>query len=86
MRGGVLLGAGINAWVAANAKDVFLWGPTLGLGGRIPLTSNDALTIGATSHFVMYVEKMYSKGVPKGRFSENYHVGAGIRIGYEHKF
>ena len=88
IRGGIVIGTAFNAWIAANAKEVFFIGENLGLGGRIPLTDNDMLTIGVNTNIHLSFEKIYNednvanKGISVG-FPR---WGAGLNIGYEHRF
>ena len=88
IRGGIVIGTAFNAWIAANAKDVFLIGENLGLGGRIPLTDNDIITIGINTSIHLGFEKLYNEDnvAKKGLNVGLPRLGAGLNIGYEHRF
>jgi len=87
-RGGLSFGIGLTAWTAANAKECFNIGETvLELGGRIPLTTNDILTIGVNSNISVGFEKVYHDGVAYPGLSPSPpRFGACLRLGYEHCF
>ena len=94
-RGGLSFGIGLKAWTAANAKEcINIGGTMLELGGRIPLTTNDILTIGVNSNISVGFNKVYFNDV-KVYFNSVAHrrlspapplFGACIRLGYEHRF
>ena len=87
-RGGLSFGIGLEAWTAANAKECFNIGETvLELGGRIPLTANDILTIGVNSNISVGFEKVYHDGVAyRGLDTAPPRFGACLKLGYEHRF
>ena len=87
-RGGLSFGIGIEAWTAANAKECINIGETvLELGGRIPLTTNDILTIGVNSNISVGFDKVYHDGVAYPGLSPSPpRFGACIKLGYEHRF
>lgn len=93
VRGGAVLGFGINVWTAANAKEVFYVGGTLGIGGRIPLTPADRLTIGLHSALVESFDYVYNGGKGNHDTSVPHHLCESfpryrvlLSIGYEHRF
>lgn len=89
IRGGIVIGTAFNAWFAANAKEVFFIGENLGLGGRIPLTDNDMLTIGINTSIHLSFGKVYGKDNVANKgidVSPNSRLSAGLNIGYEHRF
>lgn len=87
-RGGLSFGIGLNAWTAANAKECFNIGETvLELGGRIPLTTSDILTIGVNTNVSVGLDKVYHDGVAYPGLSPSPpRFGACIKLGYEHRF
>jgi len=87
-RGGLSFGIGLKAWTAANAKECVNIGETmLELGGRIPLTPNDILTIGASTNMSVGFDKVYHDGVANPGLSPSPpRFGACLRLGYEHRF
>lgn len=87
-RGGLSFGIGLKAWTAANAKECINIGETmLELGGRIPLTPNDNLTIGVNTNMSVGFEKAYHDGVAyPGLDTAPPRFGACLRLGYEHRF
>ncbi len=87
-RGGLSFGIGLNAWTAANAKECFNIGETvLELGGRIPLTTSDILSIGVNTNISVGFDKVYHDGVAHPGFSTDPpRFGAVLKLGYEHRF
>lgn len=87
-RGGLSFGIGLDAWVAANAKEcINIGGTVLELGGRIPLTTNDILTIGANTNVSVGFNKVYHDGVASPRLNTDPpRFGACLKLGYEHRF
>jgi hypothetical protein len=87
-RGGLSFGIGLNAWTAANAKECFNIGETvLELGGRIPLTTSDILTIGINTNISVGFTKVYFDGVAHpGVSTDPPRFGAVLKLGYEHRF
>lgn len=87
-RGGISFGIGLKAWVAANAKEcINIGGTVLELGGRIPLTSKDLLTIGAGMNVSVGFDKVYFDGVAHpGLSTDPPRFGAVLKLGYEHRF
>ena len=81
-------GIGLNAWTAANAKECFNIGETvLELGGRIPLTTSDILTIGINTNISVGFTKVYFDGVAHpGVSTDPPRFGAVLKLGYEHRF
>ena len=87
-RGGLSFGIGLNAWTASNAKECFNIGETaLELGGRIPLTTSNILTIGINTNITVGFDKVYHDGIAHpGLDPSPPRFGACLRIGYEHRF
>ena len=87
-RGGLSFGIGLKAWTAANAKECVNIGETmLELGGRIPLTPYDILTIGASTNMSVGFDKVYHDGVAHPGLSPSPpRFGACLKLGYEHCF
>ena len=87
-RGGLSFGIGLKAWTAANAKEcINIGGTTLELGGRIPLTTHDILTIGVNSNISVGFYKVYHDGVAHpGLSTDPPRFGAVLKLGYEHRF
>ena len=87
-RGGLSFGIGLKAWTASNAKECFNIGETmLELGGRIPLTTSDILTIGINTNMSVGFEKVYHDGVAyPGLDTAPPRFGACLKFGYEHRF
>ena len=89
LRGGIILGVGLNACVADNAKDILLLGGTIGLGGRIPLKSHDNLTIGIHYDVEEAFGLIYRTDNNKAsrHFTSNVPRGSVVlKIRYEHRF
>lgn len=93
VRGGVVLGVCFDTWVASNAKEVCNLGATLGVGGRIPLTKKDKLTIGLHGTLNNVWEIVYKGGSGNYDTSVSHSIKEGmpryvvmLRIGYEHRF
>ena len=87
-RGGLSFGIGLYAWTAANSKECFNIGVTvLELGGRIPLTTSDILSIGVNTNISVGFDKVYHDGVAHPGFSTDPpRFGAVLKLGYEHRF
>ena len=84
--GGVRFGVCINTWTAANAREAFSIGGTLGLGGRIPLTQSDHLSIGVHGALINVFEAYYTDGTFK-RYVEGFpRYTVMLRVGYSHRF
>ena len=77
-RGGLSFGIGLEA----RNECINIGGTVLELGGRIPLTTNDILTIGVNSNISVGFNKLYYPGLSPSppRF------GACLKLGYEHRF
>ena len=87
-RGGLSFGIGLKAWTAANAKEcINIGGTTLELGGRIPLTTKDILTIGVNTNISVGFDKVYHDGVAHPGLSPSPpRFGACLKLSYEHCF
>ena len=87
-RGGLSFGIGLKAWTAANAKECINIGETtLELGGRIPLTTSDILTIGINTNISVGFDKVYYDGIAHPGLSPSPpRFGSCLRLGYEHRF
>ena len=86
VRGGLMVGAGLNVWVTDHEREILLFGQSIGLGGRIPLTSADMITIGGTLNFTLGLGKIYEGDTYTFGPGLSSRYGPGIRIGYEHRF
>ncbi len=86
VRGGIFLGFGVNTWVAANAKEIFNIGSTLGLGGRINLSSKDLLTIGLHGALFEGFDYLYYEGHAPRLHHDIPRYSVMLNIGYEHRF
>lgn len=85
VRGGLVVGAGLDVWVTDKKREILLFGHNIDIGGRIPLTPADMITIGGTLSFMSGLEKIYDGDTYTfGPGSSRY--GPGIHIGYEHRF
>jgi hypothetical protein len=59
----------------------------LELGGRIPLTTSNILTIGVNTNISVGFDKVYHDGVAHPGFSTDPpRFGAVLKLGYEHRF
>lgn len=95
VRGGVVLGLCFNSWMVSKSGEICNLGATLGVGGRIPLTKKDKLTIGLHGTFnnvwdINYRPPYYLDQYPRAK---KYVIDEGLpryvvmlRIGYEHRF
>ena len=86
VRGGIVFGFGVNTWVAANAKEIFNIGSTLGIGGRVNLTSKDLLTIGLHGAIYEGFDYQYYEGYAPHLHHDIPRYSVMLNIGYEHKF
>lgn len=85
VRGGALFGIALNTPTAANAKEILHVGGTIGLGGYIPITSNDQIEIGLHGAIIEGFEHVYhdnsynwSHEIPRYNIMLN--------VGYTHRF
>ena len=87
-RGGLSFGIGLKAWTAANAKECINIGENvLEVGGRIPLTTKDILTIGINTNISVEFDKVYHNGIAYTSLNPAPpRFGACLRLGYEHRF
>lgn len=83
---GPVFGVCMNPWILNNYTDVFSLGGTLGIGGRIPLTTSDVLTVGASFSGYTPFSFAYESGVRNGFKTSPFRYDAGLCVGYEHRF
>lgn len=83
---GPVFGLCMNPWVVNNYRDIFSLGGTLGIGGRIPLTTSDVLTVGANFSGFVPFSFAYENGTRDGFKTSPFRHEAGLRVGYEHRF
>ena len=85
VRGGALLGFSIHNPTATNTKEILYVGGTIGLGGYIPITSNDQIEIGLHGAIIEGFEHVYH-GNSYNWSCEIPRYDIMLNVGYTHRF